>query len=355
MSARIVGLGVLIAAAWPTTSVCARPPWGAEVLERGPQRPELVRRLARDPYAYFRFVNRAFSRESCRRIEALIPKAPLVHLHGDAHLEQFVVTERAAGLSDFDDAAFGPAVLDLLRFGASIFVAGKLRGSSDTAERSWTSFIEAYWSGLAGRTPPTEPDFVASARLSFGEAPQDRIRRIESWLTPLPDAEEARVRARVTHYLRGVEAVSKSSQRWRVVSAGRLRIGIGSALADKVLVRLNEDRERASQDEFLELKEVFDVTEVSCLARKENREAQRIVRTHGTLAPGPDRFLGALKIGDKTYWLHLWSHHYRELEVRAATPAQLIEIAAAAWARGIVEAHRRRTGRRSRRVDRRSR
>jgi Ser/Thr protein kinase RdoA (MazF antagonist) len=42
-----------------------------------------------------------------------------VNLHGDAHLEQFAVTDASFGLIDFDDAVGGPAVIDLLRFGVS--------------------------------------------------------------------------------------------------------------------------------------------------------------------------------------------------------------------------------------------
>ena len=42
---------------------------------------------------------------------------PTVTLHGDPHLEQYAVTDAGRGLTDFDDASKGPAILDLVRFG----------------------------------------------------------------------------------------------------------------------------------------------------------------------------------------------------------------------------------------------
>ena len=32
-------------------------------------------------------------------------------VHGDAHIEQFVVTDDSYGLEDFDQAGYGPAVV----------------------------------------------------------------------------------------------------------------------------------------------------------------------------------------------------------------------------------------------------
>src|SRR5262245_12962434 len=79
----------------------------------------LVDQLRADPFTYFRFVNRPWIARACQAF-ADLPAGPSVRLHGDAHVEQFAVTRDAFGLDDFDDAAHGPAFVDIVRFMGSI-------------------------------------------------------------------------------------------------------------------------------------------------------------------------------------------------------------------------------------------
>lgn len=43
-------------------------------------------------------------------------RLPSGAVQGDAHLEQFVVTDDDFGLADFDNAGYGPAIVDLVRY-----------------------------------------------------------------------------------------------------------------------------------------------------------------------------------------------------------------------------------------------
>src|SRR5262245_60653713 len=76
---------------------------------------ELIDRLRADPFNYFRFVNRPWTERVCEAF-ADVSDLPIVRLHGDAHLEQFALTNHAWGLDDFDDSARGPAFVDIVRF-----------------------------------------------------------------------------------------------------------------------------------------------------------------------------------------------------------------------------------------------
>src|SRR5262249_9534628 len=62
--------------------------------------PELVERLRAEPFAYFRFVNRAWTSRVCQMF-ADVREPTIVRLHGDAHVEQFALTEDDWGLDDF--------------------------------------------------------------------------------------------------------------------------------------------------------------------------------------------------------------------------------------------------------------
>jgi hypothetical protein len=89
---------------------------------------ELIDQLRSDPTDYFRFVNRPWIARVCEVFAEDIRDQPIVRLHGDAHLEQFAVTNDAWGLDDFDDSARGPALIDLVRFLGSIDLTVRQRG-----------------------------------------------------------------------------------------------------------------------------------------------------------------------------------------------------------------------------------
>lgn len=72
---------------------------------------DLIDRLRTDPFTYFRFINRAWTTRVCEAF-ADITDPPIVRLHGDAHIEQFALTNTAWGLGDFDDSTRGPSFVD---------------------------------------------------------------------------------------------------------------------------------------------------------------------------------------------------------------------------------------------------
>ena len=65
---------------------------------------DLLDHLRADFFAYFRFVNRPWTARVCG-IFADVRDAPIVRLHGDAHVQQFAFTRDPWGLGDFDDSA----------------------------------------------------------------------------------------------------------------------------------------------------------------------------------------------------------------------------------------------------------
>ena len=110
--------------------------------------PGLLQRIMASPHGYFRFVNRRFAQAVCHRFQEEIDILPTVNLHGDAHLENYAVTNWQRGLADFDDATAGPYVLDLVRFGVSLHLASRSLGWSHQAEAVVSKFIEGYLAGL---------------------------------------------------------------------------------------------------------------------------------------------------------------------------------------------------------------
>ena len=102
--------------------------------------PQLRVAIAREPYNFFRRVNRPWNERVCAAFAG--DRLPNVRLHGDAHVEQYAFMEATHGLDDFDDSAEGPPVIDLVRFIGSLRLAVLQRRWQAQVERPIDAFLD---------------------------------------------------------------------------------------------------------------------------------------------------------------------------------------------------------------------
>jgi hypothetical protein len=330
-TAALVGLSSLACASAP-------PPPPQRVLEPrasldvSPDAPELAHnpalraRLRSGPHGYFRFVNRAFTSLVCARFADL--RLPAVTLHGDAHVEQYAVTDLGRGLTDFDDSSSGPAVIDLVRFGASMRLAVEERGWRESADALWTRF----WSGyeLALRNPAAEAPEPALARRLQSGFEKDRLALlaraealIDALAEPRPMMDEETKKETVATLARN-SGVPVSF--FRVKKAGALHIGIGSAADEKYLFRVEGETDSHEDDVLLEFKEVRNLGTIPCI--RHDPGPTRILVGQARLAYEPFRYPGAVHVGDLNFWVHAWPLNYEELSIDdLRSPDELEEVA----------------------------
>jgi hypothetical protein len=288
---------------------------------------DLIDHLRADPFNYFRFVNRAWTARVCEAF-ADLPDLPIVRLHGDAHVEQFALTKDAWGLDDFDDSTRGPTVVDIVRFLGSIDLATRQRGWIRDRDALWDRFLEGYRRGLS--VPdyrPPEPDIVTHLRT---QSPPTRAAYLawgESLMQPLEDVRLKSVAEGMAEFERFVrrERPSLAPGYFTVVRAGWLHIGIGSAAARKVLIRVQGPTADPEDDELIEAKEVANLNGVSCLEPTSAPSVRVIDGTmqlgrlkHDILAVGPTLLIPAA--GDRAehwlnWWVSSWEPSYREVRV----------------------------------------
>ena len=289
---------------------------------------ELVDRLRADPFTYFRFVNRAWSARVCE-VFADVPDLPIVRLHGDAHVEQFAVTKNAWGLDDFDDSARGPEFIDIVRYLGSIDLASRQRGWTPDRDATWDRFFDGYRAGLSNPNyRPPESDIVRQLR---AQAPLTRAAFLAWGETQMQPMEDVTSKAVVA----GMEAFERFVRRERpdlapgyfiVKRAGWLRLGIGSALTRKVLIRVQGPTIDDEDDELLEAKEVTNLDGVRCLEGPTSPPALRIVNgvrqlsrlKHDILAIGPTLLIPAAAHRAEhwlDWWVSSWEPTYREVHL----------------------------------------
>ena len=302
------------------------------------QNPKLLERILQGPHNYFRFINIRFAEAVCVRIQKQLGAIPHVNLQGDAHLENYAVTDRGRGLTDFDDATIGPMVLDLVRFGVSIYLACRANGWDDKAEPIVQSFFSNYCFALEnpGLTIPP-PQLVDRIRARFTTDTDRLLKADEELMKPLGEPLE-NFELPFKQYIdqMAVKHPELPPHFFDIKKAGRLKIGIGSALDEKYLVEV-EGPTKASEDELiLEVKEVVDLHGISCVLLRKPTPMRPIVM-QARLAYKPYLYTGLIIIPrskgsgkEKKFWVHEWYDNYHELSIRTFFQAHtdLSEIAA---------------------------
>ncbi|MEO1171496.1 MAG: DUF2252 family protein [Myxococcota bacterium] len=266
----------------------------------------------------------------CRRFHE--DPGPTVNLHGDAHIEQYAVTEIGRGLTDFDDAARGPPAIDLVRMASSFVLT--CEDNDIPCDPILAAFFESYRTTLDTQSQPSgEPEWVKRIRDTFSPDRRAVLSDLDALMTA-PQS-EARFDKLYTAYLAQMadEAPDVSPSFLAAKRRGKLNVGVGSALDEKYLVRIEGPSASEDDDLFLEFKEVRDLSSVSCLSRVDLDSPLRVLRGQERLSYTPYNLVGYVVLSPedpapRAFWVHEWSDHYVEAEHNGFTDhRQLKEIA----------------------------
>lgn len=280
--------------------------------------PALLHRLQGTVFGYYRFINGPFTERVCEKYDSVDSPAPDVNLHGDAHLEQYAVADDGRGLADFDAASMGPAVVDLLRFSTSLWLAAHGRFNDGDSDRAVSRFLEGYEKTLADpQFKGSEPKASARIRARFEVGSRTWLNQVEGFMLPMTDAQRERLSHSATSYVDEIVAQNPDFTRsfFAIKKAGSLKMGIGSAHEAKFLARVEGPTTADDDDVILETKQVIGRAMGSCVHGGEWGDALRVIVGQARLSESPQRFLGHVEIEGKKFYVHAWRVHYTELAV----------------------------------------
>jgi uncharacterized protein (DUF2252 family) len=277
--------------------------------------PQLLERIVKSPFGYFRYVNAAFARAVCARYAGALDDMPVVNLHGDAHLEQYAVAADGRGLADFDMAATGPPVVDLGRFATSIaLAAGEDRAG---ATRAIEAFLRGYEQGVDDATVTgPEPAVAARIRSTFAATPVAWLDRVEKLMLPVDESERDQMNRAHEQYVGAMltQNPDLTPSFFRFKRIGALNMGLGSAHEAKFLARVEGPTDAPDDDVILEAKQMANLPAGSCV-QGQDHDPLRVIVGQSRLAMSPQRYLGYVQMKGKTFYVHAWRVHYTELSV----------------------------------------
>jgi hypothetical protein len=298
--------------------------------------PELLDRILADPHTYFRFINIPFSREVCRRHadevwEGSVGRGTTLNLHGDAHLEQYAVTDLGRGLTDFDDSSRGPGIVDALRFAVSLRLTARANNWEARSDDLVDSFLDGYRAALADTAAEvSKPRVVERIRAGFSADRKRYYESVDSIMEPIPSDEAAELALAMSPYtdLMLKEHPDLERRFFDAVAMGSLKLGVGSALDAKYLVRLAGPEHDPLDDVVLEVKKVRSLAGIECVEAAEG-DPLRILVGQTRIAYRPFEFLGYVEFRGDYYWTHAWVANYREMDVETSFESadELAEVA----------------------------
>jgi hypothetical protein len=281
----------------------------------------LIAKLDSSAYRYFRLLGGEVAARTCHGFRDVRWHLPLVAIHGDAHVEQFVVTKNTFGLEDYDQAGFGPAVVDIVRYAASLHVACRAAPWPCGADAVVGSYFAEYRAALDRAPERRSPKVVERLR---SKAPRDNdawLRWAESLMRPLPaDAEDASRRAFADFARIDADVRPERPARfYDVVRVGTLEMGIGSAMEKKLLFRVRGASEAADDDLVLEARSSPASTGSECAWRPGHGGSLNALLFMSVLGPRMPEVYGFAQLdpapGAREFWVQSWDPGYQELSL----------------------------------------
>jgi hypothetical protein len=295
----------------------------------------LLAKIDASAYRYFRMLGRQMAAQTCFALRDVRWHLPVVAVHGDAHVEQFTVTRETFGLEDFDQAGFGPAAVDIVRYAASLHMACREVSWTCNAEQAVAVYFREYRAALARQLERPVPRIVERLRRS---APQERSAWLEwadSLMQPLPSADERHVRAAWSRFteLQVDARPDRPASFYEIARLGGLEMGVGSALEKKVLLRVQGPSEAPADDLILEARTGAGSTGNDCAWRSPHGGSLQALMFMSLLGPRMPQVYGVMPSDDNLsqpdFWVQSWDPGYRELSLAdLETQTELDELAA---------------------------
>ena len=294
----------------------------------------LLEKAGASPFRYFRLLARQFAARTCFEFRDIRWRLPAVAVHGDAHLEQFVVTGESYGLEDFDMAGFGPSVVDLVRFGASLHLACRQAGWPCNPDQAVEAYFSAYAAALDRPVVRTAPAIVGRLRAVVPQEPLAWLAWADALMQPLPPGDEAAIRRGAERFVRLMRETgpSRSEGFYTISKVGRVDLGIGSALEVKTLIRVDGPTPAPDDDLILEARRAVPTTHPECISRPGDGSSLHILMLTALLGPRLPDVFGFMPIEGAQeapeVWIQSWDRGYRELSTSdIGSQSELDELA----------------------------
>ena len=298
----------------------------------------LLEKLDATAFRYFRMLAREFAARTCFEFRDMRWRLPSVAVHGDAHLEQFVITGHSYGLEDFDTSGFGPSVVDLVRYSTSLQIVCRDAPWPCNGDEAMSAYLDAYRDALDRPVERVQPKVVDRLRSDILEHQHAWLEWADSQIRPVAPATEAAFRKGWVRFIQLMRETrpERPESFYDIVRAGSVEIGVGSALEPKTLLRIAGATAAPDDDLIVEARVTATPTGYECVSLPTSGGALHVLMFTALLGPRQPDVFGFLPREDEPaapeFWVQSWDPGYREIaasEVRSQEELNELAVDAA--------------------------
>jgi uncharacterized protein (DUF2252 family) len=277
----------------------------------------------RGEFFYFRHLSLAMQQRFMELFDH--NKVPKVFLHGNPHVENYVITAKGAAMVDFDRSRVGPYAWDVVRFLCSLALKNVDESIEFISKSVEEYFLEGYLRSFYSPNVPYRGASLTAEHAEYAVWYPNTNEFLDSnkkWVkkmrkNPL-SPEGKRLRKLVKGYLksRKEEDLLKN---YTIEEAGRARGSFGNQRFLIVLKPLQKDQDRI----FLDIKTVYQDADNQWYSNPFKHHGLRMLKASKLYAPGVEFRLGFTTLQNQQYWGREIPHKSGKIKAKLSEVAQL--------------------------------
>ncbi len=233
-----------------------------------------------------------------------LENVPRVFVHGNPHIENYSITQKGAGLVDFDRSWIGPYNWDILRFLCSLSLKRQEKQATFLSSIVLEYFKEGYLRGFENPKSPYKEvsQAIKKANLSvWYDQTEHYLSDNGKWVREMEknliDPEDKDLNKKLNKYLRSTNDPNLLKT-YKVEKAGLAQGTFGNKRVIILLVHKTE----ANRHILLEIKETYCDRDTKYFYSPVEHHGFRMIKASELYAPGLEQRIGHLTHDDKQLW-----------------------------------------------------
>ncbi len=228
---------------------------------------------------------------------------PVVLVHGNPHIENFVISDQGAGMVDFDRSRMGGYAWDIVRFLGSLALKSSNAKESFLSKTVLSFFLEGYNRGFSNPEKPYKEIISSHARAEYKVWFESVEKYLEANIKWTKRLRKGSIPTTDPFLLKLVKSYFKSrglkdySSKYKIEEAGTATGTFGNLRYLVLLSHLKKDKKV-----FIEIKSVYKDQDNDFYYNPYKNHAVRMIEASKVYAPGLEQKLGFSIVDGEEYW-----------------------------------------------------
>jgi tRNA A-37 threonylcarbamoyl transferase component Bud32 len=272
-----------------------------------------------------------FFRHQCLNMQARfaqlfnLQKTPKVFLHGNPHVENYVITAKGASMIDFDRARIGPYAWDIVRFLVSLSLKRAVKNESFLSRAVLEYFLEGYIRAFKAPKQTYKGANLTAEKAEYSvwyENTNDYLAAGTKWVKKMRkrpiSPQNKKIKKLVKGYLKSRKEENLLKD-YQISEAGKAQGTFGN---ERYLIVLSTPK-KDKNSIFLDIKTVYQDPDNEWFSNPFKHHGLKMLKASKLYAPGIEYRIGFASLKGKEFWGREIPHKCAKIKEKLDEVAQL--------------------------------